>query len=138
MSRPGSTEQIGNAKLKAFSVYHGNGKVDALAFRLETTAGKFAYSGDTGDCEGIRTACQDADIFVCEASARINDTTYHLNYGHLTPQQAGEIAKQGGVKKLILVHYQGFDSDEDMIKEVEATGFKGEVQVGKDFQTVNT
>lgn len=138
MSEPGSAEKIGNGTLKAYGVYHGHGKIDALAFRLETPEGVFTYSGDTGDCEGVHEACRGADIFVCEASSRINDQKGQVPYGHLAPQEVGEICKQGKVKKVILVHYQGFDTDEKMTEAVRSSGFEGEVVVGKDFQVIKT
>jgi ribonuclease BN (tRNA processing enzyme) len=134
MSKVQNEQKIDNGLLKSFRAYHGHGKVDALAFRLETPEGIFAYSGDTGDCEGLRNASQWADIFVCEASARIGDDNNSTTYGHLTPCQAGEVAKIGGVKKLILEHHTGLDSDEEILKEVKSSGFIGEIILGKDFQ----
>src|SRR3989344_2373852 len=76
---------IARAKLKAFEVYHGYGKVGAVAYRLETPEGIFVYSGDTGECEGIRDAANNADIFVCECSANIGDNQNPKGYGHLNP-----------------------------------------------------
>ncbi len=140
MSKLGSEENVGTATLKSFPVYHGHGKVDALAFRLETKDGIVAYSGDSGDCDGVREACQNADIFMCDSSTRVNNKTDLPNsgYGHMNTRQAGQIAKECNVKKLILVHYQGFDSDEEMIASAKKSGFEGEVVVGKDFLTFNT
>jgi ribonuclease BN (tRNA processing enzyme) len=50
----GDFVSIGNGKLITESVYHGFGLCDAVAFRLETPEGTFVYSGDSGECEGIR------------------------------------------------------------------------------------
>lgn len=125
---------IGNAKLTAAEVYHAWGKCPALAFRLETPQSIFAYSGDTGECEGIRAISKNADIFVCEASAYVGDTASTTGYGHLTPRNVGDIALAGDVKKLILVHYNGKDSDEAMTADCRASGFTGEIVIGKDFQ----
>jgi ribonuclease Z len=132
----GNSRQIGGGTLSAEKVYHEFGLVDAVAFRLETNDGIFVYSGDTGECPGIRKICQNADIFVCEASARVGDENSPLNYGHLNPRLAGEIAKQGNVKKMILFHYTGLDSDETIVQDCRKSGFAGEIIVGKDFQTI--
>lgn len=126
---------IGSGKLFAEKVYHAFGQCPAVAFRLETPEGVFVYSGDTGDCPGIRKICQNADIFVCEASARAGDNDTPINYGHLNPKIAGEIAKAGNVKKLILCHYTGLDTDQAMLTDCRLSGFAGEVIIGKDFQT---
>ncbi len=135
MSKPGSQEKIGTATLKSFPVYHAHGKIDALAFRIETKDGIIAYSGDSGECAGVEEACENADMFICDSSSRILDQTNQTTYGHLSPRQAGKIAKKSKVKKLILVHYQGFDSDEEMVASAKESGFEGEVVVGKDFLT---
>ncbi|MEK6862301.1 MAG: MBL fold metallo-hydrolase, partial [Nanoarchaeota archaeon] len=145
--RPMSSEKeqftIGNGRLSARRVYHGWGKTDALAFRLETSEGTFVYSGDTGDCRGIREIVKYADIFVSECTIplreiKTQDDIYKLSkeYGHLNPYLAGEIAKNGNVKRLVLFHYIGLDSDEAIIKEVKRSGYTGEITVGKDFQTI--
>lgn len=145
--------KVGSAKLIAKKVKHGFGKQDCLAFRLEfpslfpsprsgegasvTGRGEgaiLAYSGDTGICKGVLEAARNADIFICEASAQIGDKKSAKNYGHLSPRDAGAIAKKAGVKKLILVHYIGLDSDKKMIADCRASGFMGKIIIGKDFQ----
>lgn len=124
----------GFLRLSAQPVYHGQGRTDAVAFRLESPDGVFAYSGDSGDCTGLRTVAQGADIFVCEASARIGDEQASAGFGHLTPYGAGKIAKEVEVKKLILVHYQGFDSNDAMLADCRRSGFEGEIAIGQDGQ----
>jgi ribonuclease BN (tRNA processing enzyme) len=131
---PAKKIEIGSGTLSAFSVYHGFGKTDAVSFRLETPEGIFCYSGDTGECEGIRNACKDADLFLCEASARIGDLENPHNYGHLHPQIVGDIALQSNVKKVVLFHYTGLDSDTAMLEDCRKSGYKGEVVCGKDFE----
>ena len=125
--------QIGSGKLEAFEVFHGSGKCDALAYRLDTPEGVFAYSGDTGDCAGIRAACSGADIFVCEASAKIGSFESALAYGHLTPYQAGDIAKAGNVSKLILFHYTGLEKEEQILADCRASGYDGDLVCCQDF-----
>jgi ribonuclease BN (tRNA processing enzyme) len=131
------TYQVFDAILSSQKVYHAFGRCDAVAYRLETPEGVIAYSGDTGECEGIRRICQNADLFVCEASGRVGDAKIAKEYGHLDPFTIGDIAKSSKVKKLILFHYTGQDSDEAMIQEIRRAGFLGEIIVGKDFQEVS-
>ena len=128
--------KIGAGTLTAAKVYHGFGRTDAVAFRLETPEGIFVYSGDTGECAGIRQITKDADIFICESAARIGDETSATGYGHLNPRQAGEIAKQAGVKKLVLTHYIGLDDEGAMIADCKKSGFAGEVSLAKDFAVI--
>ncbi|MBD3245241.1 MAG: hypothetical protein GF335_04590 [Candidatus Moranbacteria bacterium] len=128
--------KIGRAQITVQEVHHGFGKVETLAFRVKVDNKIFAYSADTGDCQGIRKICKNADLFLCEASALIGQDKACRNYGHLTPYLAGKIAKESKVKKLLLTHYIGLDSESSMLKDCQRSGFEGEVKVGKDFEKV--
>lgn len=135
MSRvPQKVMTIGSGRLSARSVWHGYGRTDAVAFRLETPAGVLAYSGDTGVCEGIKQAARGADIFICEASCQIGQSHGEKGYGHLNPYEAGTIAHEAGAKKLLLVHYTGLDKDEDVVADCRRSGFTGDIVMTKDFQ----
>lgn len=114
---------IGNATLMAADVYHGFGRCPALAFRLETPDGIVVYSGDSADCEGIRQITRNADLFISEASGMVGHREAAKRYGHLTPFDAGHIARGSGVKKLLLTHYPGLDSDEAMVWDCRKSGY---------------
>lgn len=134
-----SMVKIGDGNLLAYSVYHGFGKVDALGFRLETPGGTFAYSGDTGLCRELSLLAHDAGILVCEASARIGDDAAlrkPRGYGHLNPLAAGILSRNAGVKKLVLFHYTGLDSDEAIIEDCRLSDYKGELVIAKDFEVL--
>lgn len=133
---PLNTDHGANFLLSAYSVYHGHGRTDACAFRLEAGGKVFAYSGDSGICDGLKDAARGADLFLCEASARIGDDKTPVQYGHLNPRVAGEIALNAGARRLVFFHYTGFDSDEDMIADCLKSGFKGAVECAKDFQVI--
>lgn len=123
----------GGARLESFRVHHGFGKVDALAFRLTLPGGKIiCYSGDSGFCYGLQEAALNADLFICEASARIGDEKSAGEYGHLSPEQCGLIALGSGVKKLVLTHYSGADTPEAMQVAVRNSDFTGEVVIATD------
>lgn len=128
------THQIGEAMLSARSVHHGNGRADALAFRLEAGGKVFAYSGDSGDCAGLREVAQGADVFLCEASARVGDDAAATGYGHLSPFKAGVIARETGVKTLVLTHYTGLDTAAAMIQDCVRSGFDGQITLAEDGQ----
>ncbi len=132
-----SNVQVGSATLRARSVYHAFGTCDAVAYRLETPEGIIAYSGDTGDCEGVRQVAEGVDVFICESSGRIGDTAISHEYGHLDPATAGAIAGEAKVKTLILFHYTGLDSDADIRSAVLESGFQGTLILGKDLTTLS-
>lgn len=97
--------------LRAFSVHHGHGKNPALAFRVEAEGGVFAYSGDSGLCGGLAKAARGADLFLCEASARVGDESMATTYGHLNPHQAASVARDAGARLVVFTHYSGADPD---------------------------
>lgn len=130
------TQAIGSLKLTSFFVYHGHGRSDACAFRLESADRVFAYSGDCGICDGVREAARDADLFLCEASARVGDDEAPLKYGHLNPRVSAEIAKAAGAKRLLFFHYTGLDSDRAILKDARVSGFQGEISLARDFQVI--
>ncbi|NMB56524.1 ribonuclease Z [Candidatus Beckwithbacteria bacterium] len=131
-----STLIINGLKLSAINVYHGSKDLDSLAFRFEYNKKVIVYSGDTGDCKEIRKISLNADLFLCDCSAPIdNKQILKLNV-HLNPKLAGDIAKNSNVKKLVLCHYSGLDSEEKMIKNCRKSGYKEEIIIAKDLQIV--
>lgn len=133
MSSPGKSISIGGGTLTAEKVRHGFGNVEALAFRLETPEGIFVYSGDTGECSGIRNIVKGADTFLCECSSQIGNNKSPVEYGHLNPRLAGDIAKEGGIRKLVLTHYTGLDSDKEIIQDCRQSGYEGDLDIAKDL-----
>jgi len=117
------------------TVYHGFGKTESYAYRISYDENVIAYSGDTGLCQGIGLAAYEADLFICEASSRINDDKNATIYGHLNPRQAGAIAQIANVKKLFLTHFTGLDSPEAMIEDCHKSGYKRELIIGYDTYT---
>lgn len=125
----------GGAVLEARRVRHGHGANPALAYRLTSGGKVLAYSGDTGPCGGVVAAARRADLFVCEASARLGEDL--SEYGHLSPRQAGEIARDAGAKALLLTHYSGLDPAEALVADARASGFRGEIVALTDGQIVD-
>lgn len=126
---------IGSATLRAYPVYHAFGRCEAMSYRLETPEGIIAYSGDTGECDGVRQAAHGADIFICESSGSIGNTAVTHEYGHLDPATVGAIARDAEVKTLILFHYTGLDTDDAIREAVSDAGFSGTLILGKDLTT---
>ncbi len=122
-------------RIEGYPVYHGFGKTESYAYRISYKGKVVAYSGDTGVCYGVVDAARNANLFICEASARIGDNENAHNYGHLNPHQAGAIAKDAGAKKLFLTHYTGLDSPEAMIEDCRRSGYTNELIIGYDTYT---
>ena len=75
---------------------------------------KIVYSGDTRPCVALRDASADADILICEAMYTSEHAILAEERGHSTAAAVAELAKQSGVKLLVLTHYSPryFDGEE--------------------------
>jgi ribonuclease Z len=83
----------------------------------EVKGRKVVYSGDTSKCENMIQNAEDADLLIHEATCMhelIDDRK-----GHTSAKQAGEIAEEAGVEKLLLTHisrrYQG--KEDELLQE---------------------
>lgn len=101
LSEEGENIPFYAAALKQHHGYVGHG----FRFKLE---GKIvAYTGDCGFTEKSRKLAKDADLLICECSNK--QTKFPDKWGHFDPIQAGTLAKEEGVKQLILTHFGPLD-----------------------------
>ena len=91
--------------------------VETYALRFTHEGRVFTYSADTGICEGIQTAAEGADLLLCEATYRASESYVIPN--HLSGREAGELARDAQVKRLILTHLPEGNRD-DLLKEARA------------------
>ena len=90
--------KINNCVIKSYQVEHAKSSL-CLSYRIESEDRILTYSGDSGDCKGLRIACQNSDLAILEATMGEDSIEMHLN-GEL----AGKIAQESKVKKLVLSH----------------------------------
>ncbi|GBD07890.1 Ribonuclease BN [Candidatus Thermoflexus japonica] len=122
---PGAVvEASGEIRLVTAPVSHS---VPTLALRLELPEGVAVYSADTAPCpETIRLA-RGADVLIHEATGPYP--------GHAPPEGAGWVAREAGVRRLVLVHVPPeIDPEEWKARAREA--FAGPVEVGWDGMRV--
>ena len=62
------------------------------------------YSGDTRPCLGVLEASRDADLLIHEATFGSDERDRALETGHSTAAEAARLAKDAGVKQLVLTH----------------------------------
>ena len=88
-----------NLQFKVCSTAHTQ---ESIAIKMETTGGKsIVYSSDTDLCEDLIELSKGSDVLILEASFPEGQKVQ----GHLTPSEAGIIAKEAGVKNLVLTHF---------------------------------
>jgi len=118
--------------VKAFLVKHSS-SLNCLAFRLTSAEKNFAYSGDTGDCPGLRNACHQADLAIVETSwpKKLKPT------GHLTGELVGQMATQEKIKKLVCTHMTPYYLKNYNVKKIVKKYYKGPVIMAKDLLIIN-
>lgn len=98
---------------------------------------KVAFILDTGFNKNCILAAKDADLLVSESTFLESEHfDKALERGHLTAKQAGTIAKQAKVKKLLLTHIsQRYAKDESGILSEAKKIFKN-AELAKDFMKI--
>jgi ribonuclease BN (tRNA processing enzyme) len=91
-------------------------------YRIEIEGKTIAYTGDCGFTDQAEKLAKNVDLLICECSnKKIEEPDI---WGHLVPAQAGLLAKDSGVKQLILTHFGAsiFTTLEDRKWAVEEAG----------------
>jgi ribonuclease Z len=94
---------------------------------------KLVIVGDAGRTDNLLEVCRDADALVIESTYLEEEAEMAKQFHHLTARQGAELAKQAGVKKLILTHISRRYREKDVIKEAQEV-FPN-VSVARDFDT---
>lgn len=90
-----------------------------------------AITGDTGRTDNLQDAVNGVDTLVIESTYIDEDAEMARKFGHLTARQAAELAKQAGVKRLILTHLSRRYRERDVLRE--ARTIFPEAYVARDF-----
>ncbi|GGW73179.1 MBL fold metallo-hydrolase [Streptomyces lucensis JCM 4490] len=90
-----------NLRLTARAVAHGT---EAYGLRAECQGSVLAYSGDSGPCAALTELAALADLFLCEADVDAHRDGEHPGPVHLTPEDAGRIARDARVRELLVTH----------------------------------
>lgn len=80
-------------------------------------AKKLVVIGDTEGTAGLSDHVRDADMLVIEATFLDRDAAMARDYGHLTAAMAATLARDSGVKRLVLTHISGRYRDEEILAE---------------------
>ncbi|QHC29413.1 MULTISPECIES: ribonuclease Z [unclassified Streptomyces] len=98
---------------------------------------RFAFVMDTRLCAGVHTLAEGCDLLVIESTFLDEDEELAVEHGHLTAGQAGAVAREAGVRHLVLTHFsQRYSEPEEFERQARAAGFGGELTVAYDLQRV--
>lgn len=95
-----------------------------------------AYIVDTRPCQGARQLAEQVDVLIAEATFDNDTEARAREYGHMTAEEAAEIASDASVGRLFLTHFsQRFRDVEPLAKE--ARSVFDDVVAADDFLEVN-
>lgn len=121
---------------------------DCVAYRFERDGHSVVISGDTAYCRQIVELATGADVLVNNCSVSKPPESGKpdgVGWGALraklsdhvcTPRDAARIAREAGVRTLVLTHMQPGTDPGYVRAEVRGAGFDGETIVGEDLLTI--
>ncbi|MPY63513.1 ribonuclease Z [Streptomyces spongiae] len=98
---------------------------------------RFAFVMDTRLCEGVYALADGCDMLVIESTFLDEDSELAEEHGHLTAGQAARVAREVGVRHLVLTHFsQRYTEPGEFERQARAAGFEGELTVARDLLRV--
>jgi len=94
----GGKQQVANATIESLPLVHIN---PSIGFRLTTGSKRLAYVTDTRKCENAVELARGVDLLIHEATYSEKNV---IGNSHSTGKAAGEVAREAGAKKLMLIH----------------------------------
>ncbi|MFJ6406256.1 ribonuclease Z [Streptomyces hydrogenans] len=98
---------------------------------------RFAFVMDTRLCDGVHALAEGADMLVIESTFLDTDVRLAEDHGHLTAGQAAAVARDAGVRHLVLTHFsQRYSDPSEFERQARAAGFEGELSIAQDLMRV--
>jgi len=89
---------------------HGQLRVGGRRITLEEMSDErpgqsAAFAMDTRLCDGLRELAEGVDMLICESTFVDAEADLAEAYGHMTAAQAATVAREAGVRRLVLTHF---------------------------------
>lgn len=136
---PGAIYDDGRLRVRAVPVIHS---APTLALRFDYAGRSLVISGDTTYCPALVELARGADVLVhdaCLAPALAlqpnplwGDLAERLRHHHATPAEAARVAREAGVRTLVLTHLLRGVHEVPALEEARR-GFDGEIILGRDL-----
>src|SRR5204863_6905172 len=94
---------------------------------------RFAFVMDTRLCDGVYALAEGVDLLVIESTFLDEDADLAWRYGHLTAAQAGRVAAESGVRRLVLTHFSQRYPDPAAFAREAGRHFTGDLIVAEDL-----
>ncbi|MER7116141.1 ribonuclease Z [Saccharomonospora azurea] len=124
------------ALLRSGSLTVGGRTVAVEDVSVLRTGQRFAFVMDTRLCDNVFALAQDADLLVIEATFLDEEAELAHRYGHLTARQAARVARESGVRTLVLTHFSQRYSTMTRFHDQAAQEFDGDIVVAHDLDRI--
>ncbi len=108
--------QVGGLTVRSFPLNHPGG---CVGYRIEAPRASLVYAtdhehGDPASDRILREYSANADILICDAQYTPQEYPRRKNWGHSTWLEATRVARDSGVKQLVLFHHDPEHDDRAM------------------------
>ena len=105
--------------------------IDAYGMSVESANGdgRFVYGGDSGPAAELVELARGADLLLVEAT--LPQPEADGDRGHQTPEEAGEQARDAGVKKVVITHISD-ELDQEDARRRASEAFGAPVEVARE------
>ncbi|MBT2229582.1 ribonuclease Z [Nonomuraea sp. NEAU-A123] len=93
---------------------------------------------DTRLCDAVFELAAGTDLLVIESTFLSAESALAKEYGHLTAAEAGQVAAEAGVRRLVLTHFSeryGFADEPAFLGEARR-GYDGEIILARDLMKI--
>lgn len=122
---PNEQLQIGPFSISFMKTKH---PVACYAMRIKAGHQTIVYTADSSYLEEFHYFCRKADLLICECN--LYGEQDGQNAGHMTSIEAGRIANNANVKKMLLTHLPHFGDHRNLVEQAK-TQFNGEIILAK-------
>jgi phosphoribosyl 1,2-cyclic phosphodiesterase len=110
--------EVGRLRIHPFRLHHPQG---SCGYRVESQRGSIVFAmdrehGDPHLDREVREYSQQADILIYDAQYTPAEYPSHRGWGHSTWEEGVKVARDAGVKQLILCHHDPWHNDQDVLE----------------------
>lgn len=123
-------------RIRSTPVRHGAPNVGLrVEFDSPSERGVVVYSSDTSPCPSLLALARGSDILIHEATFLHSEAERAAEDGHTTGYQAGEVARQAGVRGLFLCHFSADLQDRlEELRQEALRAYAGPVELPEELR----
>ncbi len=127
--------QANGLRVLSTPVKHGVPNIGLrVEFDTRAESGAVVYSCDTSPCPSLLALARGADVLIHEATFLHSEAARARTDGHTTGYQAGEVARQAAVKRLLLCHLGSAAGLAEELRQEAGQAFTGPIELPEEFK----